>query len=251
VSADLSTHARTPGAVSLLEVAEALRPLAGRVTNDGGLEALEELLAVAMARVPGATSAALTVRHRNRVTTAVVTDETARRADRFQDRAASGPGVDAALDGALYVTGDVAGDGRWPRWGALVNEELGVSSVLAQRLTLLDEPDAVATLALYSDAPDAFDDAAVAMALVLASHGSLLVTATLARGRATHLTRALESNREIGVAMGILMQRHEVSRDEAFAMLRVVSQDSNRKLSAVASDVADTGVLPGRATVGP
>jgi len=250
VSADLTTIARTPGAATLLEVAEALRPLADRVTQHGGLEALEDLLRVALARVPGARSAGLTVRHRNRVTTEVVSDETARRADRLQDRTGSGPGVDAALDDKLYVTGDVAGDGRWPRWGALVHAELGVSSVLAQRLTLLDEPDAVATLAIYSDAPDAFGDAAVGMGSVLASHGSLLLTATLARGRATHLTRALESNREIGVAMGILMHRHEVTRDEAFTMLRVASQDFNRKLSAVASDVADTGVLPGRATGG-
>ena len=43
--------------------------------------------------------------------------------------------------------------------------------------------------------------------------------------------------------MGILMQRHQISRDEAFDVLRTASQDSNRKLSAVASEVADTGIL--------
>ena len=81
------------------------------------------------------------------------------------------------------------------------------------------------------------------MGLVLASHGSLLVTATPRPGPATNLMRALESNREIGVAMGILMQRHQITRDEAFDVLRAASQDSNRKLSAVASEVADTGIL--------
>ena len=67
----------------------------------------------------------------------------------------------------------------------------------------------------------------------------------LARGRATNLVRALESNREIGVAMGILMQRHQVSREVAFDLLRTASQDTNRKLSVVASEVADTGMLAG------
>jgi AmiR/NasT family two-component response regulator len=39
------------------------------------------------------------------------------------------------------------------------------------------------------------------------------------------------------------MQRHRLSREQAFDVLRVASQDSNRKLSVVASEVADTGTL--------
>ena len=231
------------GAVSLRELAEALRPLAARAAEDEGRQALEELVRIAVSRVPGALCASLTVSHGNRFTTEAATDEAARQADQLQYQLGSGPGVDTEVDESVFVTGDVAGDERWPQWGRLVHDELGLSSVLSQRLTLLDDSGAVATLNIYSDAPDAFDDRAVAMGLVLASHGSLLVTATLARGRATNLMRALESNREIGVAMGILMQRHQITRDEAFDVLRAASQDSNRKLSAVASEVADTGIL--------
>ncbi len=118
-----------------------------------------------------------------------------------------------------------------------------MSSVLWQRFTLLGEPEVAAALTIYSETRDAFGERAAGMGLVLASHGSLLVTATLARGRATNLLRGLESNREIGVAMGILMQQHRISRDEAFDVLRAASQHSNRKLSEVASEVADTGIL--------
>jgi hypothetical protein len=225
------------------ELAEALRPLAARAAEDEGRQALEELVRIAVARVPGARCASLTVCHGSRFTTEAATDEAARQADQLQYQLGSGPGVDAGADDSMFVTGDVGGEERWPQWGRLVHDELGLSSVLSQRLTLLDESGAVATLNIYSDEPDAFDDRAVAMGLVLASHGSLLVTATLARGRATNLMRALESNREIGVAMGILMQRHQITRDEAFDALRVASQGSNRKLSAVASEVADTGIL--------
>ena len=78
---------------------------------------------------------------------------------------------------------------------------------------------------------------------MLATHGSLLVTAQLARDKAANLLKAMESNREIGVAMGILMHRHRLDREQAFAVLRVASQDSNRKLAEVASEVADTGIL--------
>ncbi len=58
--------------------------------------------------------------------------------------------------------------------------------------------------------------------------------------------KALGSNREIGMAMGVLMARRHVTRDEAFAMLRRSSQDSNRKVTEVAADVVDTGELPPR-----
>ena len=55
--------------------------------------------------------------------------------------------------------------------------------------------------------------------------------------------KALETNREIGVAMGILMQQHRFTRQEAFDVLRVASQNSNRKLADIAGEVADTGTL--------
>ena len=227
----------------VLALAEALGPLAGLVGDEGGGPALEELVRIAVAHVPGAGSASLTLRRGRRLTTEAATDETARQADRLQIGQGSGPGTDAAFDDSVYVTGDVGCDARWPRWGHAVHDELGLRSVLWQRFTLLGEPDVVAALTMYSERRDAFDDRAAGMGLVLASHGSLLVTAALARGRATNLLRALESNREIGMAIGILMQQHRISRDAAFDVLRSASQHSNRKLSEVASEVADTGIL--------
>ena len=236
----------TDDTTHLLALAEALRPLAGQVGDEGGGPALEELVRIAVAHVPGAGSASLTLRRGRRLTTEAATDETARQADRLQLGQGSGPGTDAAFDDSVYVTGDVGCDARWPRWGHAVHHERGVRSVLWQRFTLLGEPGepgVLAALTRYSERRDAFDDRAAGMGLVLASHGSLLVTAALARGRATNLLRALESNREIGMAIGILMQQHRISRDAAFDVLRSASQHSNRKLSEVASEVADTGIL--------
>jgi hypothetical protein len=60
-----------------------------------------------------------------------------------------------------------------------------------------------------------------------------------------NLERALVSNREIGVAIGILMDTHKCRQEQAFDMLRGVSQNSHRKLAAVAQDVMLTGVLEG------
>jgi AmiR/NasT family two-component response regulator len=46
----------------------------------------------------------------------------------------------------------------------------------------------------------------------------------------------------IGQAKGILMERFKVTSDQAFAVLAKVSQDTNRKVSAVAEDLARTGM---------
>lgn len=59
-----------------------------------------------------------------------------------------------------------------------------------------------------------------------------------------HLQVALESNRDIGVAIGILMAADKVTRQAAFEMLRTTSQHQNRKLRAIAADVIETGELP-------
>jgi ANTAR domain len=61
------------------------------------------------------------------------------------------------------------------------------------------------------------------------------------------LERAVQSNREIGVAMGILMAREMCTQSQAFNRLRTASQQLNRKLRDIADDVKRTGQLPVRA----
>jgi AmiR/NasT family two-component response regulator len=49
------------------------------------------------------------------------------------------------------------------------------------------------------------------------------------------------------VAMGVLMHRHRVTREQAFDLLRLASQESGTPLSDVATAVADAGDLTGLA----
>lgn len=64
-----------------------------------------------------------------------------------------------------------------------------------------------------------------------------------AQEQVVNLEIALKSNRDIGTALGILMAAHLVTQDQAFTMLRTVSQHTHRKLRDVANDVIFTGVL--------
>lgn len=60
----------------------------------------------------------------------------------------------------------------------------------------------------------------------------------------THAHRALDTSRDIGVVMGMLMVRHGVCREEAFAMLRRSSQHSQIKVRDLVAAYLDTNVLP-------
>ena len=60
-----------------------------------------------------------------------------------------------------------------------------------------------------------------------------------------NLQSALDSNRRIGTAIGILMAHRRITETSAFDQLRLVSQATHRKLREIADDVILTGTLPG------
>jgi hypothetical protein len=66
-----------------------------------------------------------------------------------------------------------------------------------------------------------------------------------AERRAANLEVALASNRRISQAIGILMARHRLTEEHAFALLRQCSSRRNVKLAVVAESVVYTGELPG------
>ena len=199
--------------VDLRDVAVVMRSLSGEMTADGPQSPLQRLVSVAVDRVPGTRWASVSLLRAGRFTTPAATDEVAERADIMQYDIGSGPCVDAALDDSVYVTGDVTSGDRWVTWGQRVATQLGVRSVFAQRLHLIDDSEFIASLNIYSDQRAAFDDHAVGMGLVLATHAAMILSETIARDRADNLRRALESNREIGVAVGVLMHQHRITRE--------------------------------------
>lgn len=64
-----------------------------------------------------------------------------------------------------------------------------------------------------------------------------------ARDMIANLEIALESSREIGTAIGILMATRKVTHDQAFGLLRTASQHQHVKLRDVAEGVIFTGTV--------
>ena len=55
---------------------------------------------------------------------------------------------------------------------------------------------------------------------------------------------ALQGSRDIGMAIGITMNASNLTSDQAFEVLSRASQDTNRKLRDIATELVRTGVLP-------
>jgi signal transduction histidine kinase/DNA-binding response OmpR family regulator len=70
-----------------------------------------------------------------------------------------------------------------------------------------------------------------------------------AENKADQIRNALESNRVIGTATGIVMGKYHLTAAQGFALLVAGSQHTNRKLRDLAAEVADTQALPFRPTL--
>jgi GAF domain-containing protein len=211
-------------------------------------DALDAVAHTAVARVPGTDWASITRGRHGSFETVAASHPAAAEVDGVQYELGSGPCVDAILQETVFRTGDLGSDPRWPKFGYRA-AQAGVRSMLSFRLYFEEDDDLIAGLNLYATSNDAFDDDAQTVGTLLATHGTLAISAAAARERATQLQKALITNRNIGVAMGVLMATYKITRTQAFDLLRVASQNSNRKLADIALDVADTGTLdlPGAA----
>jgi ANTAR domain/GAF domain len=229
----------------LSAVSALFEELHGELKSSPSSTACDAVTTTAAKRVAGAVSASITTLADGQFRTVSASDDAAVRADAIQYDIGSGPCVDAIRFDSCYRPTDLRSDVRWPEYGARVAREVGFISMLSYRLnTGLPAEQLMASLNIYSDRPAAFDDGAAEIGLLLATHGALAIAAERHRERAMNLERALESSRVIGIAVGVLMSQHKVSRSQAFDLLRTASQNSNRKVRDVASHVALAGSLP-------
>lgn len=220
------------------EFQELLRSMMG---DQDGLQ-LEAVIRSATEAIPSADHAAISlVRAGQKPETLFSTGELPIRVDAIQYNLHEGPCVSALTQNDFVLVNDLSTDQEFPRF-APEAVKLGVRSMLSTRLFLSQSNRAA--LNLYSDAVDAFRPEQLPVAAIFASYLSLLLLNRLHEDKIMNLERALESNREIGVAMGILMARGLHTQADAFEQLVKASQHLNRRLRDVANDVAITGELP-------
>lgn len=202
-------------------------------------ETLDTIVTLAVRTIEGCDLAAVTLVEGRSLRTAAGTGELPARVDAIQYETGEGPCLDAIREHEVFGSGDLACDPRWPRFSSRAHAETGVTSMLGIRL--FAEEDTMGALNLYSMQPKAFAEEALAIGSVFAAHAGVALSS--AREEA-NLKAAIASRDLIGQAKGILMSTEHITSERAFDELRVASQQLNRKLRDVASEVASTGELP-------
>jgi GAF domain-containing protein len=202
----------------------------------------------AVAAIPGADGAGLTLLEAGQADTIVASAPFVAEVDDIQYGIKQGPCITAASQGRTVRSGELGEDARWPRFGPRVGR-LGVHSVLS--LPLLTGEGVVGAMNVYAHRPDAFDDHAQLLGELFALPAAIAVqnAQVLAQAKrlASQLQDALTSRAVIDQALGILMSRTGSNAQEAFDRLRERSQTGNIKLGEVAQRVVDEAVRRSRA----
>ena len=202
----------------------------------------QRIVEFAVRGVPGAEYASVTeVTGTRRPRTTACSDDRPFEWDQLQYEHGEGPCLEAIATNGVVLAQDLPAETRWPRFARAIVESTPVRCMLSFRLFLTE--DTRASLNLYATRAGAFTDQSTATGAMFAAYSSMALIAAARQDQANHLVRALESNREIGVAMGILMAGGQLTHQQAFDQLRIASQTLNRKLRDIAADVTATGKL--------
>jgi hypothetical protein len=213
-------------------------------------DAMLRLTEYTVEHVPAADAAGLTVPTIAGPVTRAATMSLADNVDALQ-YALGGPCVTALQEpNAVQHADDLDADDRWPEFAAAAVRQTPVRSLLSYRLAV-DKQRPIASLNLYATRPYAFTPDAVRHTADLAGQATIALAYLAERQTRLELDAALNSNRRIGAALGILMARHRLTHEQAFLRLRQASQNTNRKLRDLADDILETGQLPAKAVPDP
>jgi GAF domain-containing protein len=230
--------------VDLQQLSEALDEVSRQVLGDqNGEETLESITLGVVELIGHVEGAGISLlENGGKIRSVAPTTEYQHYVDRIQEQTNQGPCFEAIRDpdAEMFEITDMSTEERWPEFARQVSE-LGVESKLAFVLRVGDR--VVGALNVYAIEKDAFTDEDRRVGAIFADHAAMaldherLVEEGTAEAR--NLREALLTRDVIGQAKGILMERNGMTADEAFRVLRQVSQSRNVKLRDVAAQIAE------------
>ncbi len=198
---------------------------------------LTRIAIIATETVPGCDLASITMLRRGEARTPVFTDKAALALDETQYRSGDGPCL-AAIRHRGVEHFETTSDDRWPAFSAAA-AKAGVLECLS--VPLADDQAVLGALNLYSRTAGTFGQDAREVACLFADQLGVAAANAMAYVEAYELSQqlqqAMESRAVIEQAKGILMAAQGCDADEAFQILVRASQNQNRKLRAIATEI--------------
>ncbi len=222
------------------ELLTTFRAMAEIVYSSESYEAVYDAMCTSTVEfVDGCDHASLMLRRSGRNRTVAASDDVAREIDAIENALGEGPCLDAIDESEpdQHICSDLTTGSQWPRLATAILERTEVRGMAGFRIR--QDGQKVGALNVFSDTPGALTDHSLEQAIMLTAFASVAMAALDRGEEATTLRRGLESNREIGKAIGLLMAMNDIDDDQAFQMLSKVSQEMNVKLAQVASQVIE------------
>jgi hypothetical protein len=205
---------------------------------------LQSLTRAAVETLPDVDEATITIRHEGGVIQSYAfTSEFLEELDAWQFDNAEGPCYDGVTDNALTVCGNLRSDPRYPIYGRRA-ADAGISSQAGLRI--FESKRALGGLNLYSRSVGALADVGFLAQLFSEHARSAIAYASQIDG----LHDAITTRQLIGQAVGIMMERFDLSAEHAFAFLARLSSTRNVKMRVIAQEVIDdrSGTRSGEVT---
>jgi GAF domain-containing protein len=221
------------------DLARALAEAAQAIHAPGSLEdTLDAIAHTAQDAVPGFDHVGISVvRGDGTVTTMAATSRLVRELDTLQYKLGEGPCVATLRDARIVVVEDLPNDTRWPRYVPRATDA-GVRAQLGVQLSTREET--LGGLNFYSTSTTNIHADATHSAELFATHAALALDHARLSDQAND---AMPTRQLIGQAVGILMERFEITEDRAMLLLVRVATSGQLELRQVAREVVDQVAL--------
>jgi GAF domain-containing protein len=187
---------------------------------------LDAIVSAAASALNAGRDAGLILLERGKLIPRAVTGGAPLYLDLHQQQTGEGPCIEAARQQSVIRIDDTRSDPRWP--------------LFMTEVPLWADERGLGALSLYAGDPSAFTGLDERITTMFATLAALALADAL---RAEQMRAAVLNRDVIGQAKGILMERHRITADAAFALLAEASQRKNVKLADVAAYLVETGEL--------
>jgi GAF domain-containing protein len=209
------------------------------LTDRTAHEAVDALAEVARDVIGHAEGAGVSLINNGERTSVGATDARVLEADTLQYSLGEGPCLSAWADSQPVLVTDTTMEVRWKDWSSAA-AEAGVRSCLS--VPLLRGRDTIGAMKVYSSAPEAFTSADRHLLMNLAKSAAALLGHIQASNTPQRISdtvkESLAARDTVGIACGILMERHDLDRDEALTRITTLSGADRTSMNDTAASIA-------------
>lgn len=209
------------------------------LTDRTAQDAVDALAQVARDAIGHAEGAGVSLIQNGTRTSVGATDGQVLEADTLQYTLGEGPCLSAWAESRPVRLQDTMTDTRWRAWAGAA-ADTGVRSCLS--VPLIRGNTSIGAMKVYSSSPDAFTAEDQRLLTNLAKSAAALLGHVQSSDTPQRISDAvkesLATRDTIGIARGILMERHDLDRDEALTRIATLSGGQRTSMGDTAASIA-------------